>query len=95
MSWRIYYSDHRVDGVTEEDWINAPDDDMQVIVLMTPPDTPRWNYHDENGKIHVVYDRELWTGDDYFDPFGWGEKAGRLISDEEYIEIWRRACADT
>ena len=57
---------------------------MQVIALYEPPppDQRRWA---------GVTDRQLWTGEDSYDPFGWGAKKGKLISDEQYFRIWELA----
>lgn len=84
--WRIYYSGSVVTGKTREDWAAAPADDVQVIVLYEPTDYRGWR--------GVNGDRQLWTGDDFFDPFGWGAKEGRLIPDADYFAIWEQAIAD-
>lgn len=84
--WRIHYSDHVVEGHTRGDWLTAPDDNVQVVVLLREPvlelGERRW--------IGVT-DRLLWTGEDSYDPFGWGEKRGRLLPDEDYQRIWDEA----
>lgn len=85
--WRIYYSGSVVTGKTRDDWAAAPDTDVQVVVLYEPTDYRGW--------AGVGGDRQLWTGDDWFDPFGWGPKEGRLISDARYSAIWERAIADS
>lgn len=84
--WRIYYSDHMVEGATREEWRAAPSDDVQVVVLLRNP-IP------ELGELRWtgVTDRVLWTGDDVYDPFGWGEKLGRLVPDEVYWRVWEEA----
>jgi hypothetical protein len=88
--WRIYYAGgSMLDGHTAEDWSAAPDDGVQVVVLFTSVETPRWHY--SGG---AVRDRQMWTGEDNYDPFGWGAKRGALISDADYFAIWERACAD-
>lgn len=87
--WRIYYSDHHVDGETADDWQRAPDQDVQVVVLFEPTEHPRW--HNRKGPIT---DRQLWTGDDEFDPFGWGVKYGEWMDWERYQDLWEAACAD-
>lgn len=80
--WAIHYSDRVVQGATREEWIAAPDDDVHVVVEFRTPsqDLGEW-------KWTGVTDRFLWTGEDSYDPFGWGVKYGRLISDEEYQRI--------
>ena len=87
MLWRIYYADHVVEGTTAEQWRAAPDDGVQVVVRFEPVDTPRWHW--SGGPVR---DRQLWTGADTYDPFGWGKKRGRLIEDAAYHEIWEKAC---
>lgn len=56
---------------------------------MTRPERPRWHYIGG-----VVRDRELWTGTDDYDPFGWGNKRGRWMSTPSYFRIWNRACGE-
>jgi hypothetical protein len=84
--WRIYYSDKVVEGITRDDWLAAPGDDVQVIVWRKPSGYRGWR--DFGPDVHV------WTGDDDYDPFGWGNKTGRLLSDADYAAIWERAHAD-
>lgn len=84
--WRIYYSDHEVTGNTRADWLAAPSEDVQAVALYEPTTYRGWR--GANG------DRQLWTGDDVFDPFGYGPKLGRLIADADYFAIWERAIAD-
>lgn len=95
MLWRIYYDDPLQDyvGENQEDWIKVPVDGVQVIVLYEPPKIPHWTYP-YNDKVVTVTDRQLWTGLDVYDPFGWGIKYGSLISDKDYLDIWIRACTD-
>lgn len=91
MTWRIYYPDGSfMDGRTETEWRAAPDEGVQVAVLYEAPETPRWHY--SSGPVR---DRQLWTGDDIYDPFGWGAKRGSLIEDDAYQAIWERACGDS
>ena len=88
MTWAIYYgSGQRVIGESADDWRAAPDDDVQVVVLCEP-------YPDGRRPWHGVDDRQLWTGDDVYDPFGWGAKTGRLLPWDDYLTIWERACGD-
>lgn len=92
--WRIYYSDGSVvTGRRAKDWRRAPADGVQVVVLMEPPAIPRWTY-EADGIPVVVKDRQLWTGEDEYDPFGWGAKRGELIDDEDYFAIWNRASVE-
>jgi len=84
--WRIYYADGSVvRGRTTDAWRAAPDEGVQVVVLMAPGDRRPWR---------GVEDRHLWTGTDDYDPFGWGRKTGSLIADAAYQAIWERACGD-
>lgn len=85
--WRIYYADMVVEGATAEEWLAAPDDGVQVVVLFESTDYRGWK--------GVSGDRQLWTGDDEFDPFGFGVKRGLLIPDDDYLAIWERAIADS
>lgn len=86
--WRIYYGDGSVvTGTTEPEWTAAPAEDVQVVVLMEP--YPH-NFRPWRG----VSDRQIWTGDDTYDPFGWGVKHGKLISRRRYDAIWKRAFGD-
>lgn len=86
--WRIYYADSYIDGETEVDWKAAPDG-VQVVVLFEAPEVLCSVY--SGGPVR---DRQLWTGTDTYDPFGWGEKQGSLIDSENYFAIWERACGD-
>lgn len=93
--WRIYYSDGSIyEGLTEQDWREARSNGVQVVVRLRKPERPRWTYQ-RGGQNVLVMDRELWTGEDWFDPFGWGEKQGELIADDDYLSIWERACGDS
>ena len=86
--WAIYYADgSRVIGTTAEDWLSAPDDGVQVVVLYEP-------YPDGRRPWRGVDDRQLWTGDDVYDPFRWGLKYGLLIDRADYDAIWDQACGD-
>ena len=86
--WAIYYADGScVTGTTADDWRLAPDDGVQVVVLYEP-------YPDGRRPWRGVDDRQLWTGDDEYDPFGWEPKYGTLIDRSEYDTIWGRACGD-
>lgn len=93
--WRIYYADGSVsEGVSQSDWLSAPSDGVQVVVRFPRLQTVRWCYETGPNVWKSVQDRDLWTGTDVFDPFDWGPKNGQLISDAEYLTIWRRACGD-
>ena len=87
--WAIYYADgSRAVGRSAEEWRAAPSDGVQVVVLYEP-------YPDGRRPWCGVDDRQLWTGDDWYDPFGYGEaKAGSLMDRAEYDAIWERACGD-
>lgn len=90
----IFYVDEVVSVFDEAAWKGAPDEGVQVVVRMRPDlvgvsleklplQARRW--YGNKG------DRELWTGEDVYDPFGWGEKFGSLISDNLYFSIWEEA----
>ena len=86
--WRIYYSDREVVGDNFDDWVAAPAEDVQVVVLYERTDYRGWRGVEDGN-------RQLWTGDDEFDPFDYGHpKLGRLIDDADYFAIWERAIAD-
>lgn len=73
-----------VHGASEEEWRRAPATGVQVVVEWRIP------------AVHErpwagVTDRLLWTGLDWYDPFGWGPKAGTLLSRADYDLIWERA----
>ena len=92
--FRIYYRDNVVQGHTQQDWIDAPDHGVQVIVEMRDSDySPNRTYDPGDGPTRVL-GRHLWDGDDEFDPFGWGVKYGELVSDKQFFQIWNAACAD-
>lgn len=88
--WAIYYaSGGRVIGRDAEAWRDAPADGVQVVVLYAP-------YPDGRRPWRGVSDRQLWTGEDWYDPFNFGDvKAGRLIDRATYDAIWERACGDS
>ena len=90
--FRIYYSDRTISGETREDWINAPDDDVQVVVLYREPTYPLPDRH-KTGYVHACIEgRMLFTGVDEYDPMETGHvKKGRLLSDAQYWALWERA----
>jgi hypothetical protein len=81
IMFTIFYTDSKVDGYTKEDWLAAPINGVQVIVEWRKPELyeRRWR---------GVDDRLLWTGEDVYDPFGFGPKYGELINSESYYYIW-------
>ena len=91
--WRVYRSPTDVlRGSGPDDW-PAGIDGVQVVVLMEPPERAGWTYK-RDGQTCVVRDRQLWTGEDEYDPFGWGTIYGSWLSDAAYLETWNRACSD-
>ncbi len=91
--WKIYYADGSVvSGFTQHEWPAAPDVGVQVVVLMEPGSSG-WTYS-QRGLNIVVTDRQLWTGQDEYDPFGWGVKYGAWLTDMDYFNLWNRACSD-
>lgn len=81
--WTIYYADgSTAEGDGAEDWRAALDDGVQVVALWEAPMRRPWS---------DVNDRQLWTGEDAYDPFGWGTKRGSALPFETYWEIWARA----
>ncbi len=94
MTFRIYYSDGSiVSGENREDWIKAPDTGVQVVVNLKPGGLTGWTYivNEEN---KPVCGRQLYTGTDEYNPFGFGIKYGELIKTKAYFAIWNRACGD-
>ena len=76
-------------GVTASAWRSAPQQNVQVVVLMEP-----YPKGDDFRPWRGVDDRQIWTGDDVYDPFNWGPKYGKLISRRRYDAIWERAIGD-
>lgn len=86
---RIYYapgtvSGDRLDLTDAVGWRAAPDGGVQVVVRMEP-------YPDGRRPWAGVEHRQIWTGQDTYDPFGWGSKTGTLIDDAAYHALWNRA----
>lgn len=87
-AWTIYYGDgETVSGEGAAAWASAPSENVQVVVLWEPP---HWSERPWAG----VDDRKIWTGEDVYDPFGWGPKHGKQIDDAEYAMIAHRAFYD-
>lgn len=82
----IYYSDRVVHGCTARDWRDVPDHDVQVVVEWRRPSP-------EAGELKYVgvFDRVLHTGEDEYDPFGWGVKFGKWMVWDAYQAVWERA----
>jgi hypothetical protein len=88
IGWAIWYADGSVGtGRTQEEWRAAPADGVQAVARFPRREPVRWSC--SGG---AVMDRDLWTGEDVYDPFGWGEKRGSLMRWADYEEIWERAC---
>lgn len=87
--WKIYYKDKVVDGKTEEDWLRAPDDDVQAVVIMEPyPNVLDSNGNEVPFRPWVgVEDRQIQTGIDYYSINGWKEKIGSWMNDDEYHSL--------
>lgn len=88
--WTIYYADGSVvNGSTRQQWRNAPASGVQVVVLWEPPPLVEGvPFRPWSG----VNDRQLWTGEDEYDPFGYGHpKRGKLIDRADYERISDRA----
>jgi hypothetical protein len=94
-SFKIYYSDRVVEGLDANDWRDAPDSDVQVIVKKMDPSFCSGRTYKRDNENIVVYGKKLWDGDDVFDPFDWGPKYGKLLTDDQYFAIWNTACGDT
>lgn len=93
--FRVYYSDGSVaEGNSRGNWKSAGNTGVQVVVSFPRTQPIRWHYINSAGQVIVVEDRDLWTGEDTYNPFGFGGKTGELINDAEYFAIWERACAD-
>jgi len=93
--WKIYYTDTTVTGENQQDWIEAPDHNVQVVVEYREPTyRPNRTYKDDRGNNCLVLGKHLWDGTDEYDPFGWGVKYGALLPDIEYYTIWNTACGN-
>ena len=95
---RIYYADGTVSICrSRADWQRSPDDSVQVVVEMVPAKegdpAGGWTYEVDGHPVSVD-DRRLWTGQDRYNPLGWGVKTGSLMETDAYFGIWRRACGD-
>jgi hypothetical protein len=83
MRWSIFYADGSVvHGSSAQEWHRAPARRVQVVVAWVRPTVLRWR---------EVQDRELWTGEDVYDPFGWGPKYGSWMLNADYFRLWERA----
>ncbi len=92
---RIYYGvGPYVEVQTSEEWAAAPPSGVQAIVNMEHRGHSGSIYEAKPGKWVSVRDRFIWTGDDQYDPFGWGVKFGKLIPDDQYFAIYNKACTD-
>lgn len=95
--FKIYYSDTVLSGDGQQDWINAPDQDVQVVVVMEHrPEPPNLPDRFATGFVYTLRtDRIFYTGVDEYDPLGYGStKFGSLLSDQAYFTIWEEAYAD-
>lgn len=85
--WRIYYGDGSAfDGLTRQRWQAAPSESVQVVAIFEPT----W----PQPFAGAPTDRRLLTGEDVYDPFGWGAKRGSPIDRAAYDAIWGRARGD-
>lgn len=91
--WRIYFGDGSIaEGSTGRQWRRARNDDVQVVVVFTPPPQPAPDRFVTGYVGCGRKDRTFYTGVDEYDPLDYGTvKRGRLISDEDYLAIWGRA----
>lgn len=93
MVWAIFYGNGSVFvGATRNDWRKAPASGVQAVVEYVPYD-PLPDGHPFRPWLGVE-DRRIWTGEDSYDPFGWGAKSGSLIDPAVYETIWRAAFYD-
>jgi len=96
LKWKIYYHDSVFEGTTLEEWIAAPDDGVQVVVIEAPWPEPPYPDRFETGWVSCARrDKQFYTGVDEYDPLGYGvKKFGSLLSDEDYFAIWDKAYGD-
>lgn len=87
MRFAIVYPARVIEGEVQADWDAAPDDGVQGVVRFdghgnstARPDGSR------------VDDRSIWTGDENYDPFGWGPKRGAWVDDDEYWRLFMVMC---
>lgn len=88
--WAIYYGDGSVvRGRTLANWLAAPRDGVQAVVLYERPDDGRYPWGTPAGPM--LRDRQVWSGDDFYSLNGWPTKRGSLIGDAAYHTIFARA----
>jgi len=95
--FRIYYSNSTYDGDTQQDWVNAPDQEVQVIAVFEPePQPPNLPDRFLTGFVFSGRkDRTFYTGVDDYDPLNFGSyKYGSLLPRSEYDAIWDLAYGD-
>lgn len=99
LKFLIYYADHSVfEGKTLDDWKSAPDDGVIVIV----------EFYKRTYSASNRHTKQSYAGTDYYWMLENGSiehgsakqipdrsyiKAGQLISDAEYLEIYNKALA--
>ena len=83
--WTIYYSDSEVSGESLAEWLEAPDDDVQVIRVEAPGLQPH------RSPWAGVQGAHMLTGTDEYSLYGWPAKRGRWMDWDAYVEIWERA----
>jgi len=88
--WKIYYANNLVvEGESKEDWLNAPNYGVQVVVVLSPPPEPKPDRFKTGYVVCGRTDCTFYTGVDWFDPLFFGApKEGQLLSDEDYFNIW-------
>ena len=99
-SFVIYYADGTTaSGSAKRDWVQAPNEGVQYVVILDPPPEPF--PIPERFVTGIVGCNRLYpgitvfTGVDEYDPAGFGKtKTGTLIEDEPYRAMWARLLAD-
>lgn len=95
--FKIYYSDSVYEGDGQQDWVNAPDQDVQVVVVMEHrPEPPNLPDRFTTGFVYTAKNSStFYTGVDDYDPMNYGSiKYGALLPDAEYFAIWDLAYGD-
>jgi len=95
MRWAIFYSELVFTGSSRKEWLSAPDDDVQVVVVYEPPPTPKPDRFLTGYVGCGDKERTFYTGVDSYDPLGYGvAKGGRLLEDTHYQRVWGLACGN-
>lgn len=79
--WRIYYPDRFIDGVTEEDWDQAPEGGVQVLLLFNGIGCTVCGGYDEYAHPHF-------EGRKYGLMIDWDEHINIAAAADNYVRSW-------